>query len=246
MTYLMKFKPIDVGYKFFALNDAMTGWCYVVIPEGYADDEKKKEGKRTWDKVADLVRHLPYRKEKQYVACMDNYFTYPKTIKALEQLGVATVRTARTSTMPPEIRDQASKKKGDQDDGKEKKTKKKKKKLSPHPKVKDKRYNAFYYMDHKDGFRCFRWIDNNVVKFVSNVHTGSMEEVVTRPRKRPRTKKYRKLWKGEPTMKIKMPQMVDNYNMWMKVKFLVEFVLKCRVMQNSDILTSSNYAVILN
>ena len=52
MTYLMKFKPIDVGYKFFALNDAMTGWCYVVIPEGYADDEKKKEGKMSkwWSK----------------------------------------------------------------------------------------------------------------------------------------------------------------------------------------------------
>ena len=64
MTYLMKFKPIDVGYKFFALNDAMTGWCYVVILEGYADDEKKKEGKRTWDKLSDLVRHLPYCREK--------------------------------------------------------------------------------------------------------------------------------------------------------------------------------------
>ena len=112
--------------------------------------------------------------------------------------------------------------------------------------MKDKRYNAFYYMDHKAGFCCFCWIDNNVVKFVSNVHTGLMEEVVTRPRKRPRTKKYRKLWKGEPTMKIKIPQMVDNYNMWMKGKFLVKFVFKCRVMQNSDISTSSNYAVFLD
>ena len=68
-------------------------------------------------------------------------------------------------------------------------------------KVKDKRYNAFYYMDHKAGFCCFCWINNNVVKFVSNVNTGSMEEVVTRPHKRPRTKKYRKLWKGKHTMK---------------------------------------------
>ena len=163
----------------------------------------------------------------------------------MEQLGVATVGTARTSTMPPKICDQSQKQKGDQDDGEEEKPKKKKK-LPLHPKVKDKRYNAFYYMDHKAGFRCFCWIDNNVMKFVSNVHTGLMEEVVTRPRKRPRTKKYRKLWKGKPTMKIKIPQMVDDYNMWMKGKFLVEFVLKFRVMQNSDILISSNYAVILN
>ena len=41
---------------------------------------------------------------------MDNYFTYPKTIRALADLGVATVGTARPSTMPPEICDCAQKK----------------------------------------------------------------------------------------------------------------------------------------
>ena len=41
---------------------------------------------------------------------MDNYFTYPKTIKALANLNVATVGTARPSTMLPEIRDCAKKK----------------------------------------------------------------------------------------------------------------------------------------
>ena len=102
-------------------------------------------------------------------------------------------------------------------------------------------------MDSKDGvYRCFRWIDNNVVKMVSNIHTGNPDEVVSCTRKCPRTKKYRKLWKGEHSMEIKIPQMVDDYNNWMKGKFLVEFVSKCKVMQNSDILTSSNYAVILD
>ena len=130
----------------------------------------------------------------------------------MEQLGVATVGTARTSTMPPEIRDQAKKQKDEQDDeDDEEKTKKKKKKLPPHPKVKDKRYNAFFYMDHKAGFCCFCWIDNNVVKFVSNVHTGSLEEVVSRPCKRPCTKKYRKLWKGKAVMNIK------RYRKWLTI-----------------------------
>ena len=81
---------------------------------------------------------------------------------------------------------------------------------------------------------------------VSNVHTRALNEVVSHNRKCPCTKKYPKLWSGKHSMEIKIPKLVDNYNNWMKGKFLVEFVLKCMVMQNSDILTSSNYAVILD
>lgn len=110
MTYLMKFKPINLGYNFFALNDSKTGWCYVVIPEGLADEEKEgKDSKKTWDKVAELCRHLPDCANKQHVACMDNYFTYPKTIRELADLGVATVGMACPLTMPKEIRDPAEK-----------------------------------------------------------------------------------------------------------------------------------------
>ena len=111
--------------------------------------------------------------------------------------------------------------------------------------IKDKRYNTFYYQDHKDGFCCFWWVDNNVVKMVLNVHTGALNEVVSCNRKHPCTKKYRKLWSGTHLMEIKIPKLVGDYNNWMKGKFLVKFVLKCRVMQNSDILSSSNYAVFL-
>ena len=81
---------------------------------------------------------------------------------------------------------------------------------------------------------------------VLDVHTGALHEVVSRNRKRLRTKKYRKLWGGKHLMEIKIPKVVDNYNNWMKVKFLVKFVLKCRVMQNSNILSSSNYAVFMD
>ena len=81
---------------------------------------------------------------------------------------------------------------------------------------------------------------------VSNVHTGALNEVVSCVRKCPCTKKCRKLWGGKHLMEIKILKLVDNYNNWMKGKFLVEFVLKCKVMQNSDILITSNYAVFLN
>ena len=64
--------------------------------------------------------------------------------------------------------------------------------------------------------------------------------------KKPRLKEARNLWEKNVTLDVEIPQMVNNYNFWMKGKFLVKFVLKCKVMQNSDILTSSNYAVILD
>ena len=51
----------------------------------------------------------------------------------------------------------------------------------------DVRYNTLYYMnDPKGNFQMFRWIDNNVVKMVSNIHMGTKDEVVIKPRKKPR------------------------------------------------------------
>ena len=54
-----------------------------------------KEQKNIAQKVVQMVRCLPDRKNKQYVAVMDNYFTFPKTIIGLRKCGVATLGTAR-------------------------------------------------------------------------------------------------------------------------------------------------------
>ena len=155
----MKFKPINIGYKFFVLNDVMTGWCYIVIPEGLAVEDRDSEEWKTWDKVAELCPHLPDRLNRGYFACMDNYFTYPKTIKALLNLNVITVSTARPSTMPPKIRDCAEKKPAEEKKEYKvlagQKAKKEDSAKAPSIQIKDKRYNTFYYMDHKDGFCCF-------------------------------------------------------------------------------------------
>ena len=111
MTYLMKFKPINAGYKFFALNDSKTGWCYVIIPQGLVDEEKEgRDGKKTWDKVAEFCCHLPDCANRQYIACMDDYFTHSKTIRAHADLGVAIVGTTCPLTMPKEICDCPDKK----------------------------------------------------------------------------------------------------------------------------------------
>ena len=55
----------------------------------------------------------------------------------------------------------------------------------------DVRYNILYYMNNPKGnFQMFRWIDNNVVKMVSNIHMGTKDEVVMKPRKKPRINEF--------------------------------------------------------
>ena len=91
MTFRMKCKPIKEGFKFYAMCDAGTGFIYFFLPDGL----KEKKKKTIAEKVAQMVRRLPQRKEKQYIAVMDNYFTWPKTIIGNRKLGVATMGTAQ-------------------------------------------------------------------------------------------------------------------------------------------------------
>ena len=51
----------------------------------------------------------------------------------------------------------------------------------------DERYNILHYMnDLKGNFQMFCWIDNNIVRMVSNVHIGTKDKSVMKPRKKPR------------------------------------------------------------
>ena len=92
MTHRMKKKPIKEGFKFFAMVCSYSGWCYFFFPDGLR--EKKKRGIAAGVKF--LVRHLPDRKNKQYVVIMDNYFTLVKTMIATRECGVAAMGTARS------------------------------------------------------------------------------------------------------------------------------------------------------
>ena len=67
----------------------------------------------------------------------------------------------------------------------------------------------------------FQWIDNNVVKMVSNVHLGtSIDEAVSRARKKPRINEFNRrniwlVWGDEYTATVKIPQIMNDYNHWM-------------------------------
>ena len=142
------------------------------------------------------VRHLPERKKKQYVVVMDNYFTMSKTMIGTRKCGVAAMGTARgrPGWPPKEI-------------GKKS--------------IQDKRYNSLYYMNDKVGnYRIFRWIDNNIVKMVSNVHTGGPTEQVLRNRRKPRLNEFNKkhvklIWGDQHRKQLEIPQIINDYNHWM-------------------------------
>ena len=90
-THRINCKPIKEGYKFYAVCNAKTGFVYFFLPDGL----KEKKKKTIAQKVVQVVRRLPQRKENQYIAVMDNYFTWPKTIIGNRKCNVATVGTAR-------------------------------------------------------------------------------------------------------------------------------------------------------
>ena len=55
----------------------------------------------------------------------------------------------------------------------------------------DMRYNILYHIyDPTSNFRMFLWIDNNIVKMVSNVHMGIKNEALNCPRKKPRINEF--------------------------------------------------------
>ena len=82
----------------------------------------------------------------------------------------------------------------------------------------DERYNTLYYMnDPKGNFRMFRWIDNNIVKMLFNVHMGAKDESVMKPRKKPRINEFNRkhiciVWGDEHVVAIKIPTIINDYN----------------------------------
>ena len=86
----------------------------------------------------------------KFVLYLDNYFTYPRTLHALGQKGVAVVGTARPKrSWPPKELNVPS----------------------------NAVFNDLYYCVDDNGLLVMRWIDNNVVLLVSTAHRphGSIE-----------------------------------------------------------------------
>ena len=88
---------------------------------------------------------------------------------------------------------------------------------------------SVYYMtlDTIGNFQMFRWIDNNVVKMVFNIHMGTKDEVVMKQRKKPRIyefnrKHIRLVWGDDHLVAIKIPTIINDYNHWMLCVELVD------------------------
>ena len=81
-------------------------------------------------------------------------------------------------------------------------------------------------------FQMFCWIDNNIVKMVSNVHMGAKDESVMKPRKKPRINKFNRkhihlVWGDDHVVTVKIPQIINNYNHWMLDVNLVDQLIAC-------------------
>ena len=190
-TFRMKNKPVKEGYKFWAICDSATGYCYKFMPAariGRADEE----GRKVIDSTLALIKALPLRDTKKYVVAMDNYFTWPRTMRGARELGVATFGTAKGKRgwPPKEVKN-----------------------------VEDNRFNTLYWMVDKDDYLIMRWVDNNVVTMVSNFHQP--HEKVKKERKKLRTniankKHVESVWGSNPKKLIEIPKVINDYNNWMR------------------------------
>ena len=144
-----------------------------------------------FDTVMMLVTLIPDQETHNYVIGMDNYFTWSRVCAELTSLNIGFVGTARFQRgWPP----------------KEVKT------------IQDNRFNSLYLLNDKGGYRIARWIDNNVVTMVTNVHSGY--ESITRSRKRPRQTPTNRnhvasVWGEDAVKDITIPCIIDDYNHWM-------------------------------
>eukprot|EP00977_Amphora_coffeiformis_P007696 scaffold1690_cov182-Amphora_coffeaeformis.AAC.53 len=145
----------------------------------------------THDVVMTLACMIPTSPNHNYVIGMDNYFTWAKVVTSLTEMGVGCVGTSRFERgwPPKEFRD-----------------------------IKDDRFNTLYTMVDKGKFLMARWIDNNQVTMVTNVHKG--DERIKRTRRKPRENSTNKghlqqVWGDGYIREIEIPGMIDDYNHWM-------------------------------
>ncbi len=187
-THRMKHKPIKEGFKFWALCDSSTGYCFSYFPAG-----RFSEKTNIRDTVVRLVETIPRRDVLKYVVTMDNYFTLGSVLTATREANVGVVGTARgrRGDFPPAplkaITD-------------------------------NRFNTLYLMKDRTRNFLIGRWLDNSDVLMVSTVHTGeeSIGRVRRRPRENAINKRnIGKVWGKNPTAHIRIPQMIDDYNHWM-------------------------------
>ena len=111
--------------------------------------------------VGDYINHLlvtlPQTNCLQYAVACNNYFTVKKAMQLAWNHGISFLGAAchHRGWPPKEIGS-----------------------------ITDDRFNTWYRLKHEDNYMVYRWIDNNVVTMVSNMHTG--DESIICQRRKPR------------------------------------------------------------
>lgn len=190
-TFRMKNKPIKEGYKVMALACAFTGYVYAITPDGRLGSQGEVTA-RDSGKIVSMVTHLtdqlPPPHQHKYTLAMDNYFTTPQTMKALREddIGAFGTARARRGWPPKEITS-----------------------------VNSLTFNDCHYTTDDFGTRVYRWVDNNVVNFVSTIHHEEVSVKVNR--KKPRItavnrNNVEKVWGDDHVKEIEIPEFIDDYN----------------------------------
>ena len=139
--------------------------------------------------VGKLVDKLPEPDRYNYILGMDNYFTTDRVLCDVNRKRIGFIGTARGRRgWPP----------------------------AEYKEIDEERFNCVHLMPSTEGdYLICRWVDNNIVTMVTNIHKGN--ESILKQRKRPRltaTNKdnFEPVWGEEFVRGIKIPTFIDDYN----------------------------------
>ena len=159
--------------------------------------EKQLSRLRTKNKIATRSNTNEMFDEEMmgtFCLAMDNYFTLPKVIAALREMGIGIVGTARYrgKVWPPNELKSVNKESA--------------------------KFNQFYWTVDEYGTLLARWMDNGMVFCCSTMHKAG--NTIKRMRKRPRkTQNNRnhvdRIWGENGAVEIYIPTLIDDYNYWM-------------------------------
>ena len=204
----MKHKPISSGYKIWALCDKVHLFdCFPhsnKCPWTHLESFKPRfsQSSSVVAKLAEsLSRTSPFWKQKKqllYCIFMDNLFSSPALFKHLRHLNIAAVGTVRSNASwfqkSLAIRN------------------KKNAKLP---------WNTFgAALCGDDQVLALTWIDNGPVQMRTTKHEVGTNHTIERVRKRPRLTStngaiVRQVFNGNPTARLAIPTVVDDYNLFM-------------------------------
>lgn len=196
-TYKMPNKPITQGYKLYGLADDGYLFCFHWSSRVHGL-EKVTEVITELTKTGMLVTHLISKLPRKYITIyMDNFFTSVPLFQLLRERGFGACGTTRPHSQFPSVLREIKDKWG--------------KKLP---------WNSLYSWV-VNGTLCIAWQDNNIVLFLTTIHSPSgLYSMVERIRKAPsktstNAAHARKPFDGSAIKSLLIPRFIDDYNHFM-------------------------------